>query len=332
MWITSSLTTAKTPTRVALGNFDGIHRGHQKVIEPVLGHAVFDGDDRDSHLLDTSSLAFREPSAAPENAASLSTVVTFHPHPRQFFTGESRPLLTPLEEKIQVLRSIGVEQLVLLPFNEALARLTPEAFVKTILVESLQAQQISVGQNFCFGSKRAGTAIDLQRLAAQFGIPVEIVPLHCSGEERISSSAIREALTAGDPQRASRLLGRPYELIGQVVQGQQLGRTIGFPTANLQVPVDKFVPGGGVYSVWVSGVAPQPIRGVMNIGHRPTVSGQQQTIEVHLLDWSGDLYSRTLTISLDRFLRPEQKFASLDELKAQIQQDCLVAQVGERVR
>ncbi len=328
MWITSSLTTAKTPTRVALGNFDGIHRGHQKVIEPVLGHTISDGVDRGSDSSDSYRFLSEEQPASVEQPKPLPTVVTFHPHPRQFFTGTSRPLLTPLEEKIQALRSLGVKQLVLLPFNEALSSLTPDAFVRTILVESLQAQQVSVGQNFCFGSKRAGTAIDLQSIAAQFGIPVEIVPLYCSDDERISSSAIREALTAGDPQKANRLLGRPYKLMGQVVQGQQLGRTIGFPTANLQVPDDKFIPCRGVYSVWVSGVTVQPIRGVMNIGHRPTVSGQQQTIEVHLLGWSGDLYGKTLTVALDRFLRPEQKFASLEDLKAQIQQDCLAAQVA----
>ncbi|WP_088891293.1 bifunctional riboflavin kinase/FAD synthetase [Leptolyngbya ohadii] len=313
MWITSSLTTAKTPTRVALGNFDGVHRGHQQVIQPVLSQAHSD------------SL----PAVLP---AVLPTVVTFHPHPRQFFTGEARSLLTPLEEKIQILRSIGVQQLVLLPFNEALANLSPEDFVRRILVESLQAQQVSVGENFCFGYRRSGTAIDLKNLAAQYDIPVEIVPLHCSDDERISSSAIREALTAGDPQRAGRLLGRPYELVGQIVQGQQLGRTIGFPTANVQVPPDKFLPRLGVYSVWVSSVEAQQIRGVMNIGNRPTVSGQQQTIEVHLLDWSGDLYGKTLTVALDRFLRPEQKFGSLDELKVQIQRDCVAARAGEQGR
>lgn len=299
------------------------------MIEPILAHRnpelvdCHAGDRADSLCSGKLSISPGLPDTAP-----LATVVTFHPHPRQFFTAESRPLLTPLEEKIQLLRSIGVEQLVLLPFNKALAQLSPEAFVKTILIDGLQAQQVSVGQNFCFGYKRAGTAIDLQRLAAEFDIPAAIVPLYCSGDERISSSAIREALIAGDPQRASRLLGRPYQLIGQVVQGQQLGRTIDFPTANLQLPADKFMPRGGVYSVWVSGIAAQPLRGVMNIGHRPTVAGQQQTIEVHLLDWSGDLYGKTLTVFLDQFLRPEQKFASLDDLKAQIQQDCLAAQVA----
>lgn len=291
------------------------------MIAPVLDHKDWCGNFRQSDQGD------RDQETNPTTAPLIQpTVVTFQPHPRQFFAGESRPLLTPLPEKIQILRSIGVKQLVLLPFNKALASLSPEDFVRTILIESLAAQQISVGQNFCFGARRSGTAIDLQRIAGEFGVPVEIVPLYCSNDERISSSAIREALSAGDPQRAARLLGRPYELIGEIVQGKQLGRTIGFPTANLQVPDDKFIPCKGVYSVWVAGVVAQPLRGVMNIGNRPTVAGQNQTIEVHLLNWSGDLYGKTLTVALDRFLRPEQKFASLDELKAQIRLDCLAAE------
>ncbi|NJO41264.1 MAG: bifunctional riboflavin kinase/FAD synthetase [Cyanobacteria bacterium CRU_2_1] len=295
MWIISSLDTVKTPTFVALGNFDGIHRGHQQVIKPVLG-------------------------------TTHSTVVTFHPHPQEFFTGQQRTLLTPLDEKAQCLQQMGIEQLVLVPFNRALANLTPQEFVETVLVQHLQVKQISVGQDFCFGRHRSGTATDLQTIAAQYDIPVEIIPLHTSDGERISSSAIRHALEQGDLQRANHLLGKSYALIGQVMHGQQLGRTIGFPTANLKLPPEKFLPRQGVYSVWVSSsewVTHHP--GVMNIGYRPTVDGTQQTIEVHLLDWTGDLYGQTLTIRLDHFLRPEQKFASLDELKAQIQTDCEIA-------
>ncbi len=314
MWITSLLSTVKTPTCIALGNFDGVHRGHQRVIEPVLTDAVIRPaalESRSSHQL------------------SYSTVVTFQPHPREFFTGERRSLLTPLEEKIVVLRSLGVKQLVLLPFNEAVAKLAPEEFVRSILVEQLQAKHISVGKDFCFGRNRSGTATDLRAIATQYEIPVEIVPLHTCDGERISSSAIREALSLGDLERANRLLGRPYQLVGRVVHGQQLGRTIGFPTANLKLPAEKFVPRTGVYSVWVSCPtmnSGQAVRGVMNIGYRPTVEGKQQTIEVHILDWSGDLYGQTLNVMLDGFLRPEQKFASLDELKAQIQEDCAAAQ------
>lgn len=295
MWITTSLDTAQTPTFVALGNFDGVHRGHRYVIDPILG---------DSH----------------------ATVVTFNPHPQEFFTGQRRQLLTPLDEKVEYLRSIGVEQLVLLPFDQTLASLTPVDFVETILVSRLQARRISVGQDFRFGYKRLGTTDDLQAIASKHGVAVQVIPLQNCNGERISSSAIRQALQQGDLSVANKLLGRPYALIGEVVQGQQLGRTIGFPTANLQLPPEKFLPRQGVYLVQVHGIEPNSsdaiVPGVMNIGNRPTVDGLKQTIEVHLLDWSGNLYGKQITVNLEKFLRAEQKFPSLDALKAQIQADC----------
>lgn len=294
MWVTSSLATAKTPTIAALGNFDGVHRGHRQVIEPIVSAA---------------------------QSPLVPTVVTFCPHPQEFFSGERRLLLTPIAEKITCLQAIGIEQLMLLPFDRDLATLTPQQFVESILVEQLQVKQIRVGQDFCFGYKRSGTATDLQAIAAEFGISVKIVPLFTENNQRISSSAIRQALSQANVAEATRLLGRPYTLVGEVVTGQQLGRTIGFPTANLAVPAEKFLPQRGVYCVWVEGADAAAIPGVMNIGQRPTINGLTQTIEVHLLDWSGDLYGKTLTVSLDAFLRPEQKFASLDALKQQIQHD-----------
>ena len=320
MWITSSLDTVKTPTCVALGNFDGVHRGHCRVIQPVC-RAIESVSVRASVLTSAGSI--------------YPTVVTFNPHPQEFFTGQRRLLLMPLAEKIHYLSEMGVEQLVQMPFDQALADLTPKEFVEK-LVHCLQVQQISVGQDFRFGRRRSGTAEDLKAIAAQYGVPVNVVPLHQCQDERISSSAIRLALEQGEVDRANQLLGRPYTLFGQVVQGQQLGRTIGFPTANLQLPPEKFLPQRGVYSVWVhlgglkDGFKGCPMEnldwhdflpGVMNIGIRPTVDGTMQTIEVHLLDWSGDLYGQTIAVYLDSFLRPEQKFASLDDLKAQIQKD-----------
>lgn len=260
-----------------------------------------------------------------------STVVTFNPHPKEFFTGERRSLLTPHEEKVLTLEEMGVEQLVLLPFNRELASLSPQQFVEEILVNQLQARRISVGEDFCFGCKRSGTASDLQAIAATFGIEVTIVPLLRVQGSRISSSAIREALLSGDLRNANRMLGRSYRLIGQVVTGQQLGRTIGFPTANLQLLSDKLVPRLGVYAVRVSGISATAMLGVMNIGNRPTVNGMSQTIEIHLLDWSGDLYGKTLIVELEDFIRPEQKFASLEELKAQIKADCETARTATAI-
>lgn len=297
MWITSSPSTALTPTAVALGNFDGIHLGHRQVISPVL-------------------------STAPGNRA---TVVTFSPHPTEFFTGQPRSLLTPLDEKAACLEAMGVQQLVMLPFTQELAALTPQQFVEEILVQHMQAQHVSVGVDFRFGCKRLGTAEDLSAIAAIYSISTTIVPLLTFQGKRISSSSIRQALLEGDLKTANRMLGRSYSIVGEVVKGQQLGRTIGFPTANLQLPANKEIPRRGVYAVRVSEPGKEFRLGVMNIGNRPTVNGLTQTIEVHLLDWTGDLYGHTLTVELEDFIRPEQKFASLEALQAQISADCETA-------
>ncbi len=237
VWVTSSTELIQTPTAVALGKFDGVHRGHQRVIQPIL-----------------------HKSAGAERIHP--TVITFEPHPQEFFTGKPRSLLTPVDEKVRQLELLGVEQLVLIPFNKELAALTPEQFVEQIIVEKLQAARISVGQDFCFGSQRSGTAMDLQVLVAKYGIPVTIVPLEMheddlpliEEETRISTSRIRQTLETGQLEKANRLLGRPYTLMGKVVKGQQLGRTIGFPTANLELPEDKFLPRQGVYAVRVSDI------------------------------------------------------------------------------
>jgi riboflavin kinase / FMN adenylyltransferase len=303
VWITSELSTLLTPTRVALGNFDGLHLGHRSVIGKVC---------KPSETADSDSYA---------------TVVSFNPHPQTFFSGEAKTLLTPFEEKVSLLEAQGVEQFVLLPFDQALAALTPEAFVEKILVTHLQAQQISVGFNFRFGCQRAGDTTQLEAIAANYGIEVSIVEPETLNGDRISSSAIRQALQDGEVQRAKDLLGRPYALTGTVIQGQQLGRQIGFPTANLTITPDKFLPRRGVYRVQVGGEGFSTLhRGVMNVGCRPTVAGLKETLEVHLLDWVGNLYGSTITVYLEQFLRPEQKFESLQALSAQIQRDCEMAQ------
>ncbi|MEG3858208.1 bifunctional riboflavin kinase/FAD synthetase [Microcoleus sp. herbarium12] len=390
MWVTSSYSAALTPTSVALGNFDGLHLGHRQVVQPILnrspeptsatvfasGQNLRPNAGKDQNWESEHPASWDNDSATPPETAdnahpraegnSLSgrddaagdrlygTVVTFDPHPQEFFTGQPKKLLTPLAEKVELLAAMGVEQLVLLPFDRELAALTAAEFVEEILVRQLQASRISVGVDFRFGRGRAGTAVDLQSIASGYGIDVTLVPLHnCTEGDRISSSAIREGLASGDIIQANQLLGRPYSLVGPVVGGQRLGRTIGFPTANIELPPEKFLPCFGVYAVRVSvkdgggiikkdesssykwenpqSLIPRPasnvsfINGVMNVGRRPTVNGLQLTVEVHLLDWSGDLYGQTLSASLIEFLRPEQKFASLDALKTQIQTDCDVA-------
>ena len=295
MWITSTPERALTPTAIALGNFDGVHLGHQNVIQPILNHAL------------------------------RSTVVTFNPHPRAYFSGEPCSLLTPLEEKISHLKTLGIQQLVLLPFNQELASLSPQAFVKEILIDRLQPRYISVGEDFRFGYKRRGNAEILRTIAQQFDVNVNIATLETNQKQRISSSRIREAIIEGKIELANELLGRFYTLNGVIVAGEQRGRTIGFPTANLEFPRDKLIPRYGVYAVQVTSstvpiVSPHPA--VMNIGMRPTVNGKQATIEIHLLNWTGNLYKHTLNVELKQFLRPEQKFNSLDELKDQITRDC----------
>ena len=365
MWITSSIETAKTPTHIALGNFDGVHLGHQRVMARILGKSEENTSLRDldsdnsvsndepiAHSLSAQSIAAlhddaiasgysqiqnelsatdaaRELKASRERQLGYSTVVTFFPHPQEYFSKTARPLLTPVQEKIWQLSNLGVQQLIMLPFNQALAELDPEAFVKQILIDGLQAQRISVGNDFHFGKGRSGTAEKLEQIASRYSVPVTRVALRQEKGDRISSSRIRQALSAGELDEATQLLGRPYILTGRVVRGQQIGRTIGFATANLQVPADKYLPRTGVYKVSAYGAASdpraEPQLGVMNVGHRPTVGGQSLSVEVHLLDWSGDLYGQFLTVSLDAFIRPEQKFDSLDQLKAQIAKDCEMA-------
>jgi riboflavin kinase/FMN adenylyltransferase len=311
VWIATTENEVLIPTAIALGNFDGIHRGHQSILEPILASASYETDIR-----------------------VYPTVVSFYPHPREFFTGEKIKLLTPVAEKAKHLANLGIEQLVLLPFNQKLASLSPQEFVEEIVVKELQAKEISVGKDFRFGYQRQGTVADLQAIAANYDIKVHINSLRqCWTEQeenvRISSSLIRQALEKGEIERANNMLGRPYTLMGKIIRGKQLGRTIGFPTANLELPADKFLPRYGVYSVNVTleDSDSSLLKGVMNIGCRPTVEGSTSSVsvEVHLLDWSGNLYDRTLTVNLEKFLRPEQKFSSLDALKQQIAVDCQAA-------
>jgi len=281
------------PTVVALGNFDGVHRGHQAAIAQL---AALGG--------------------------GIPTVVSFDPHPREFFSGQPRLWLTPLPEKAQCLGALGVAQLVVLPFDESLARRSAAEFIE-ILQDQLQAQGICVGEDFRFGWQRQGTVADLRRV---WGDRLRVLPAqtHRSTPDdppvRISSSAIRTALERGEMELAKELLGRPYSLTGEVVPGRQNGRRLGFPTANLHLHPKKFRPRPGVYSGWVRELG---LPAAINLGQRPTLEGRgEPTVEAHVLDWQGDLYGQTLTVSLDRFLRPEQKFASLPDLQAQIARDC----------
>jgi riboflavin kinase/FMN adenylyltransferase len=292
--VTSDLAQALRPTAVAIGNFDGLHLGHQKVLQPI----------RDS----------------PEG---VRTVLTFHPHPQEVLTGQKQWLLTPPAEKLALLAEMGFEQVVLLPFTPALACQPPHDFIQTVLEQGLCVRHLSVGWDFCFGHRRSGTAQTLKAWGSQCRIPVEVIPEVQLNGKRVSSSRIRAALATGEVAAAAELLGRPYRLIGEVVPGDRRGRELGFPTANLRLPPEKFLPRNGVYSAWVEvPAAAGALPGVMNIGYRPTFAGLRHTVEVHLLDWTGDLYGQEVRVALQGFIRPERRFPKVADLIHQIQQDC----------
>lgn len=295
----SSLENIIKPNAIALGNFDGIHKGHKTVIKPIL----------EQH----------------NNCQVCPTLVTFSPHPQEFFSGKKKQLLTPLEEKQELLAQLGIKQLILLPFDGELASLSALHFVQEILVKKINAKYISVGEDFRFGYRRQGNADDLEQLASKNNIKVNITKeakINFQGNLiRISSSAIREGLKTGNLELVKAMLGRNYSLLGKVVEGDKIGRTIGFPTANIEINSRKFLPKKGVYAVTVE-VDKKIITGVMNRGERPTVSGLKTTNEIHLLNWSENLYNKTIKVNLIQYLRSEQKFNSLDELKQQINLDC----------
>lgn len=288
--------TILSPCAIALGNFDGIHIGHQRVIQPIFDYP---------HL--------------------IPSLVTFIPHPQEFFTGTRKQLLTPIPEKCQILENLGIQQLILLPFDRDLAHLSPEKFITNILIKQIKAQFISVGEDFKFGYQRQGNAEFLQTLANKYNIKVSITKeqnLTINNESlRISSSYIRESLLTGKPELAMQMLGREYQIIGEVIEGQKLGRKIGFPTANLRVSSEKFLPKIGVYLVQIA-LENQHHWGIMNLGYKPTVDGKNISIEVHLFDFNDNLYHKKITVKLIKFIRNEQKFNSLEALKKQIQIDC----------
>jgi riboflavin kinase / FMN adenylyltransferase len=288
MHVYASVNESSKSCAVALGNFDGVHLGHCAVIEAVIGRS------------------------------GVPTVLTFDPHPREFFSKETGFLLTPGTEKLELIAESGIAQVIVVPFGPELAATEARDFMIQFLSQGLQAQFISVGWNFRFGKGRLGTTEMLQAFAREKGFDIEILAERRLSEERVSSSAIRVALGEGNLPLAHQLLGRSYSLSGEVISGDQRGRQLGFPTANLRIDPRKFLPVNGVYIVKVS----EPDAwGLMNIGLRPTFDGHERRVEVHLLDFEGDLYGKWLRVSLQTFLRPERKFAAFEELITQIQQD-----------
>lgn len=289
----AELRTLDRPVHLAMGFFDGVHRGHRQVI------------------------------ASADTAGAARGVLTFEPHPLALFAPERQPqLLTPdAEQKAALLEAAGAELLLVLPFTRELAALSPQAFLDA-LRGSGRVIGFSAGRNWRFGARGAGDAAFLLAYAAEHGLRAVINNLAESRGERICSSRIRELLAEGRLAAAADMLGRPFGIAGRVEQGQHLARTLGFPTANIAVTPPAALPPFGVYAVETV-LDGTTYRGIANLGIRPTIVEAQKIVrlETHLFGFSGDLYDRRLSVDLMRFLRTERRFASVDELRAQMQED-----------
>jgi riboflavin kinase/FMN adenylyltransferase len=278
------------PLHLALGVFDGVHVGHRAVIARAVEAARKEG--------------------------GKAFVVTFDPHPIRVIAPEKAPasLLATLDEKSAVLKALGVDGLLVIHFDMAFAKMDAEEFVRKLLAADVRT--VAVGEDWRFGSKRSGDVAMLRRMGGELGFQLEAVPPVMWDGERISSTRIRQAIRDGNFDAVEEMLGRPYELSGTVIEGRKLGRGLGFPTANLRLG-ERQTPRDGVWAVKVDGVR----KGVANLGTRPTVDGGERLLEVHLLDFSGDLYGKELRVRFEKFLRPERKFGSLEELREQIGRD-----------
>lgn len=282
------------PSVVMVGTFDGVHRGHQRLL-----HAV------------------REQAGS---AGARAVVVTFDPPPREFLHPElERACLTALDERVRLLHDYGADAVVIAPFDAELAGWSAEHFID-VLIERLGMVGLVGGPDLTVGAGRAGTVAVLRALGQRRGFAVTVVGELDDAGQPVRSGQVRACLRAGDIERATRLLGRPYRLSGDVIEGDRRGRTIGVPTANLAIPPERLVPANGVYATWAC-LGTQRRKSVLNIGTRPTVDGRNRTVEVHLLDFAADIYGQRLTVELIDRLRDEQRFGSLDELVGQIRRD-----------
>lgn len=283
-------------TIVTIGTFDGVHIGHQKIIEKLIQNAV------------------------DYNCESL--ILTFFPHPRMVLQeGSEIKLLNTIEERADLIQKTGLSNLIIHPFNKEFSRLTAEEFVKTILVDALNIQKIIIGYDHRFGRNRSANIDDLIVYGKQYNFEVEQISAKEIDDVSISSTKIRNAILNGHMALANEYLGYTYVLNGTVIKGKQLGRTIGFPTANLKIEEEyKLIPKNGVYIV-KSTINKKTVFGILNIGTNPTVNGEKLSIEVHFIDFDGDLYHSKIEISVLESIREEQKFDSIELLKNQIQED-----------
>lgn len=282
---------------VTSGTFDGVHLGHQTILKRLTEVAKASGGE--------------------------SMLITYWPHPRTVVSNDSQNLrlLTTLDEKIELLDQAGVDHLLIIPFTRSFSQLTSEEYVRQILIDKIGTKKLVIGYDHRFGRDREGGFDYISAHQQEYGFEVEEIPRQDIETVGVSSSRIRHALNEGKVDVANKLLGRLYNLTGTIVKGRQLGRTIGFPTANLQVddPL-KLVPANGVYAVEVE-YAGQTLGGMLNIGFRPTVAGTHQTIETYIFDFEKDIYGEHMTLRFRAFLRPEQKFDGLPALVAQLKKD-----------
>lgn len=285
------------PVALTIGNFDGIHKGHEAMIEQVVRRA---------------------------RASSLvACVMTFEPHPREFFAPDKAPSrLTSLREKLERIAELGVDQAVVCRFDFAFAQIAPTRFVERIVLESLRARYVLVGDDFRFGARRQGDFALLAEVAAARGVDVECMPSVSARGIRVSSTAVREALAVGDLDAAADFLGRSYSMSGRVVQGDRVGRKLGFPTANIALEHNR-PPLLGIFAVEVDGLGGAPVRGAASLGYRPTVkaAGAAPVLEVHLFDFDRDVYGERVRVRFLCKLRDEEKYADLELLKAAIARD-----------
>jgi len=291
----ADLPVAQRGCALTIGNFDGVHRGHQAVLAQLQARAA--------------------------ELQVPATVMVFEPTPQEFFSPETAPArLQRLRDKLVLFKQLGVEQVICLRFNRKLAEQDASVFVQDILVDGLDVRHLVIGDDFCFGKDRSGDFAFLQQAGQQHSFEVVSTQTVAEHDERVSSTRIREALAAGELAIAEQLLGRPYTMCGRVAPGQQRGRTIGFPTANVRLH-RAVSPVSGVFAVRAHGLGGEPLNGVANLGTRPTVCGNETVLETHLFDFDEDIYGHYVEIEFCKKLREEKKFESFEALKQQIQRD-----------
>ena len=298
---------ADVPVALTIGNFDGVHRGHQAMVGRLLSAA---------------------------RARGLpAAVMTFEPHPREFFSPADAPArLSPLREKLERLAELGVDRVYVCRFDASFATQSADAFVKGALARGLDVKWLLTGDDFRFGARRSGDVELLRRLAPELGMEVESMHTVEVDGVRASSTAVREALAGGLLERAQRLLGRPYAITGRVVGGDRIGRELGFPTANIRMSLNR-PPLWGIYAVTVRGLGAAPKIGAASLGVRPTVnSSGKATLEVFLLDFDGDIYGRRVRVEFLHKLRDEEKYPTLEALRNQIDLDVSATREFFRLR